>query len=323
MYRQLVVPIVALWAVAGAAGWQGPLYDRVIVNLPYPVMVQEKTLPPGEYVIEEQRSPAKTGILYIKSDSGMSHEATVTTIPALDNRTPEETRLVLDRYGDEYYLNKMWIQGKNYGYEFQLPEAVKAREKERRESTLTGRFMRADQADQRSGAAAAKPQAPAADRGAVTSDRGRERLIREVRHELVMLPYYGVFDNLAYSVNGDVVTLSGQVTRPTLKSDAENVVKNIEGVSKVVNNIEVLPNSPNDDRLRLALFRAIYGDTQLSRYAIQAVPPIHIIVKNGNATLEGVVASEADKNIAEVRAKGVSGVFSVNNNLRVEGAQKG
>lgn len=150
------------------------------------------------------------------------------------------------------------------------------------------------------------------------SSRGTERIMREVRHELVMLPYYGVFDNLVYSVDGNNVTLRGQVTRPTLKSDAENVVKKIEGVEHVKNEIEVLPVSPNDDRIRRAVFRAIYGDPTLDRYAIQAVPSIHIIVKNGHVTLEGVVATEADKNIAGIRANGVSGVFSVTNNLRTE-----
>ncbi|MCI0419430.1 MAG: BON domain-containing protein [Acidobacteria bacterium] len=146
----------------------------------------------------------------------------------------------------------------------------------------------------------------------------QRRLEREVRHELVMLPYYDVFDNLEFRVDGGHVTLSGQVVRPTLKSSAENVVKDIEGVERVTNNIEVLPVSPNDDRIRIAVYRAIYGHTALQRYSIRSVPPIHIIVKNGNVTLEGVVANEADKNIANIQANGVSGVFSVKNNLRVE-----
>jgi hyperosmotically inducible protein len=150
------------------------------------------------------------------------------------------------------------------------------------------------------------------------SSRGTDRITREVRHELVMLPYYGVFDNLAYKVDGSTVTLMGQVTRPTLKSDAGNVVKRIEGVEHVENEIEVLPVSPNDDRIRRAVFRAIYSDPAMDRYAIQAVPPVHIIVKNGNVNLEGVVSTEADKNIAGIRANGVSGVFSVKNNLRTE-----
>ena len=146
----------------------------------------------------------------------------------------------------------------------------------------------------------------------------QRRLEREVRHELVTLPYYDVFDNLEYRVDGGQVTLSGQVVRPTLKSGAENVVKNIEGVEKVVNNIEVLPLSPNDDRLRVAVYRAIYGHTALQRYSVRSVPPIHIILRNGNVTLEGVVANAGDKNIANIQANGVSGVFSVKNNLRVE-----
>ena len=146
----------------------------------------------------------------------------------------------------------------------------------------------------------------------------QRRLEREVRHELVTLPYYDVFDNLEYRVDGSQVTLSGQVVRPTLKSGAENVVKNIEGVEKVTNNIEVLPLSPNDDRLRVAIYRAIYGHPALQRYSVRSVPPIHIIVKNGSVTLEGVVANEGDRNIANIQANGVSGVFSVKNNLRVE-----
>ena len=150
------------------------------------------------------------------------------------------------------------------------------------------------------------------------SSRSQERLQREVRHELVMLPYYGVFVNLAFKIDGSRVTLLGEVTRPTLKTDAGSVVKNIEGVESVDNQIEVLPLSPNDDRIRMAVYRAVYQQASLSRYALQAVPPIHIIVKNGNVRLEGVVATEGDKNLAGIRAKGVSGVFSVENNLRVE-----
>jgi len=150
----------------------------------------------------------------------------------------------------------------------------------------------------------------------------REKLSKEVRHQLVMLPWYSVFDNLAYKVEGDKVTLYGQVTRPTLKSDAEAAVKSIEGVSSVVNDIEVLPLSPMDDQLRRAVFRAIYGDPGLSRYSVQAVPSVHIIVKNGNVTLEGVVDDETDKNLAGLRANGVPNVFSVKNNLVIAGEGK-
>jgi hyperosmotically inducible protein len=144
------------------------------------------------------------------------------------------------------------------------------------------------------------------------------RIQKEVRHELIMLPYYSVFDNLAYKVEGGTVTLLGQVSRPTLKSDAERAVKSIEGVQSVNNQIQVLPTSPMDDQIRRAEYRAIYGDPVLSKYAWGSVPPIHIIVSGGRVTLEGVVDNESDRNVAEIRAKGVPNVFSVTNNLRVQ-----
>jgi hyperosmotically inducible protein len=168
-------------------------------------------------------------------------------------------------------------------------------------------------------AAGQKSGATADQMNALQANNGQDRISREVRHELVMLPYYGVFDNLAYSVNGSVVTLYGQVTNPTLKSDAGNVVKRIEGVTKVDNKIQVLPLSPMDDQLRRAVYRATYGEPSLNRYAMQAVPPIHIIVENGKVTSVGVVDNAADKNLAGIRANTVSGVFSVTNNLQVVG----
>jgi hyperosmotically inducible protein len=149
------------------------------------------------------------------------------------------------------------------------------------------------------------------------SAKAQGRIAKEVRHELLMLPYFGVFDNIAFKVDGYNVTLLGQVVRPSLKSDAGNVVKHIEGVEKVDNQIEVLPTSPIDDRLRLALFHAIYGEPVLEKYALGVQKPIRIIVKNGHVTLEGYVDNEADKNIAGIRANGVPGIFSVTNNLQV------
>jgi hyperosmotically inducible periplasmic protein len=145
-------------------------------------------------------------------------------------------------------------------------------------------------------------------------------LMQEVRHRLVMLPRFGVFDDIGFTVNGGAVTLEGEVTQPVLKEDAERTVKRIEGVSSVINNIEVLPLSPNDDGIRRAVFRAIYGDPSIGmRYGYSALPSIHIIVKNGNVRLEGVVANEMDRNICNIRANGVPGVFRVENDLRVEG----
>ena len=143
-------------------------------------------------------------------------------------------------------------------------------------------------------------------------------LVKEVRHELVMLPYYGVFDNLAYRVDGSKVTLFGQVREPKLKTDAEKAVKSIEGVSTVDNQIEVMALSPNDDNIRMAAYRAVYSQSALQRYQMGAVPPIHILVSTGDVKLEGVVATEGDKDIAGIAANGVSGVHKVVNNLRVE-----
>jgi hyperosmotically inducible protein len=145
-------------------------------------------------------------------------------------------------------------------------------------------------------------------------------IVKEVRHELVTLPYYGVFDWLQFEVQPDnTVVLRGQVVRPTTKSDAEARVKEIDGVSRVVNEIQVLPLSPSDDRLRTALYRAIYNwNSPLFRYATQAVPPIHIIVEHGRATLKGVVASKGDAQLAYIRARGVPGLFDVKNELQIE-----
>lgn len=138
-----------------------------------------------------------------------------------------------------------------------------------------------------------------------------------VRHELVMLPYLNVFDDISFRVDGNTVTLFGEVTKPVLKSDAENVVKRVEGVTRVQNQIEVLPLSSFDDSIRLRTARAIYGYPALRRYALGAQPPIHIIVKNGNVTLIGSVSTDMDKQLAFMRANGVPGVFAVNNELQI------
>lgn len=148
-------------------------------------------------------------------------------------------------------------------------------------------------------------------------NRGEARIAREVRHELLMLPYYTLFDDLRYKVNGSTVELLGNVNNGTLKSDAENVVKKIEGVEKVENKINILPPSSQDDRIRRATARAIFSFGGLSRYGWEAAPSIHIIVKNGHTTLLGVVDNESDKNAAGLRANGVPGVFSVENQLQV------
>ena len=149
------------------------------------------------------------------------------------------------------------------------------------------------------------------------SAKAQDRITREVRHELLMLPYFGVFDYIAYKVDGPTVTLLGAVVRPTTKSDSENAVKHIEGVEKVDNQIEVLPPSPMDEGLRIRLYHEIYGYPALEKYALGVQKPIRIIVKMGRVTLEGVVDNETDKDLAGLRANSVPGLFSVTNNLQV------
>ena len=149
------------------------------------------------------------------------------------------------------------------------------------------------------------------------ADVSNDRVVKEVRHELVMLPYYNVFDDLSYRVDGSKVTLFGAVTQPVLKSDAEKAVKKVEGVTQVDNQIEVLPLSPMDDGIRRAVYRAIFSKPGMEKYQLGAVPPIHIIVKNGNIRLVGVVDNEGDKNLAGISANTVPGAFKVQNDLRV------
>jgi hyperosmotically inducible protein len=154
------------------------------------------------------------------------------------------------------------------------------------------------------------------------AQRGTERyeqwLSEEVHHQLALLPWYSVFDNLQYNVKGSEVILSGQVLRDRTKEGAEDRVEKIEGVTKVTNNIELLPASPGDDRIRRAAFRAIYGDPALDIYAHGSILPIHIVVKNGHITLEGTVLNAGHKQLAGTRVLGVPGVFSVTNNLQLE-----
>jgi hyperosmotically inducible protein len=156
---------------------------------------------------------------------------------------------------------------------------------------------------------------------ACAQDATNPQLAKRVRHELVTLPYYGVFDNLAYSINGNTVTLYGQVVRPTTRSDAERRVKRLSGVTRVVNNIQVLPLSSFDDRIRAATYRSIARTGGLYRYLQGANPSLHIVVDRGHVVLEGVVSGSGDRTLAYMAANRVPGVFSVRNNLRVEGEE--
>jgi len=158
--------------------------------------------------------------------------------------------------------------------------------------------------------------------GSAKSPNGQMSMLvsDEVRHQLLMLPTYGIFDWIECEINADrTATLRGQVTRPTLKTDAENALRKIESIPSIDNQIEVLPISPSDDQVRIAVYRSIFRyEGPLFRYATQSIPPIHIIVNNGRVTLKGIVATDADSQQAFMAANGVSGVFEVKNELRVE-----
>ncbi len=173
-------------------------------------------------------------------------------------------------------------------------------------------------AQRAAGSRASSPQSQTAPRGSALQ---QQNIARQVNHEILMLPWYSVWDDIKYQVHGSEVTLSGYVVNDRTKDEAAKRVKEIEGVTKVVNNIELLPASPNDDRIRRAEYRAIFGDPTLEMYSFGSVQPVHIIVKNGHVTLEGTVLNQGHKDLMSVRAKTVPGVFSVTNNLRIENSQ--
>jgi hyperosmotically inducible periplasmic protein len=163
-----------------------------------------------------------------------------------------------------------------------------------------------------------RAQRPPAAKPALAAPKAEEsQLSHEIRHQLIVLPYYSVFDYITFTLDGDKVTLTGYVLRPTLRANAEAAVKSLEGVSSVKNLIEILPKSSTDDDSRRAVYRAIFEDSTLQRYAASEVPVIHIILRNGEVTLEGAVSTEAEKNLATTRASGVSGVSAIKNNISI------
>ena len=175
-------------------------------------------------------------------------------------------------------------------------------------------------------ATALQPQSQRAAADQKSTEKNPEPLARQIRHQISVLPFSSVFDYLTFSLDGSKVTLQGHVLRPTLKEHAEAAVKSIEGVSSVVNHIEVLPVSTTDNELRTTIYRTIYEDGVLQRYAVEAMPAIHILVSNGSVTLEGFVEVEADKERAATRTNAVAGVSNLQNNLQVrpkENARRG
>jgi hyperosmotically inducible protein len=168
------------------------------------------------------------------------------------------------------------------------------------------------------GAAVAAAQAFALQAKPKLQEKPSDTLVRSVHHQIQVLPFYSVFDNIEFRVEGNKVTLTGQVLRTTLKTHAESTVRTLEGVAVVVNQIEVLPASASDDELRRAIYRVLFEDDVLKRYAVETVPPIHIIVKDGNVILEGAVQSDSDRKLASALSGEVPNSKSLQNHLMVK-----
>lgn len=302
--------IFLLFVVVLTAAAQGPRLERIVVEFPYPVIVNGSTLPAGRYSLTEPRK----GAIRISGDNGTNLELTPATVPSLNNTVSPETDLVLRQIGGDYYLNKIWIQGKDYGYDFPLSKALEKKEKKLGPPAMVhipGMWARSGGTRMRlSGHGEHAKPAPEE----LTPE---ERLNRRVRDVLLALPGYGVFDQISYALSGHTVTLLGQVANPALKTAAGQQAGSVEGVSQVNNEIAVLPASPDDDRIRQAEYKAIYEHPALAKYATSAVAPIHIIVNQKHVILTGTVADEADKSVAGEQARTVPGVLSVTNDLRV------
>jgi len=309
--KNVLLSTAALLLIAAACPGQSTNNtDLVTVRIPYAVHVGNNVLNPGTYTIEHDPGAS---VIQLKNDHGSIIDLPARTIGTVLQEPSYETRLTLTKTQGNYYLDKLWLAGKAYGYD------LSPASKPANVAVYTaGNPIVIEAWDPRIPGSSPATVASSGSADRFQSSTASAHLMREVRHVLVSLPYYSIFDNLAYRVDGDSVTLIGQVTRPVLKSDAENAVKHIEGVGQVNDEIQVLPLSPMDDQIRLAEYRAIYGYPALNRYAMGALPPIHIIVDNGHVTLVGVVANEMDKNLAGIQANGVPGVFSVTNDLQVE-----
>ncbi len=336
-----------------AAGFAARQDKKTNITVKETIEIPGAVLTPGEYVVQLVENTSTNNIVQFTNADETKVIATVVAIP---NERLEATGETKFRFwetpaGDPPALRAWFYPGDLNGQEFAYPESrareiavhahrnvpsvpddvsEKAKKAESdmdpvviyREIAVVGVSPDEKKSDWKTAAAMnEKADKKMWDSSSYLTAREQTegRLARQVRHELVTLPYYGVFDNFKFSVDGDKVMLMGKVTRPTLKTSAERVVKQLEGVNQVDNRIEVLPVSPNDNRIRLDVYRSVYSHPMLDRYQLRAVPPIHIIVENGQVSLEGVVATESDKNVAGIQANSVSGVFSVDNNLRVEG----
>lgn len=330
-----------------AAGMENQLTELTIRQT---IEVPGATLEPGDYTIQIMDNRADDGVVAIRNADTQKLETIAMTVPVKQHDVPSETKFTFYEAapGQAPALRSWFYPGSLVGHQFvydddrskeiaknarrHVPSMAK-NDYDRMRNTSDPLKLNVHEFTVYSISPDAKKASiddgnkwnRDADAMTWTPDEylnAREveesRMARQIRKEIVTLPFYSLWDNIEYRIDGSTVTLMGSVYRPSMVKSVERVVKRVEGVEKVKNEIEQLPVSPNDDRLRMALYRAIYGHPALNNYQLRAVPPIHIIVKNGNVTLEGAVLNAMDKNIAFIQANGVPGVFKVTNNLRTD-----
>lgn len=343
--RKLATRTTAILATLtlAAAGLVAALDDqKTRISIDQPLEIPGKILTPGDYTMELVSDQVDNSVVVFRT----ADNKTVASVLAIDTKRDDISgRSEFTFYetpADEAPALRSWFYpGREYGHEFVYPES---RSKEL--SQQSRRYVPSMSDNDFKGVSPKGHSqwtviaiGPAGDSTEVDkartynynvdsktwrtdemvrSERVENRLQRQIRKEIVTLPFYSLWDHIEYRLNenGDV-ELMGKVYRPSMKKSVERVVAKIEGVNNVTNNIDILPTSTMDDQIRRALYYTVYGHPALQRYQLRAVPPIHLIVENGKVTLEGVVANEMDKNIAGVQANTVNGVFSVENNLRV------
>lgn len=326
-----------------ASGLYAALDDqKTRISIAQPLEIPGKILTPGDYTLELMGGATNNSAVVIRSSDNETIASLMTIEVSRDEAIGQSEFTFYETPGNQAPALRSWFYpGRSYGHEFIYPESRSkqlAKDSRRYVPSVSDDKYNSSKPSQSSdleivaigpaGESAKVDEGRTYNYGAdsktwrsdemMRSQRVESRLERQIRKEIVTLPFYSLWDHVEYRVsNTGQVQLMGSVYRPSMKKSVERVVENVEGVSAVTNEIDVLPVSSLDDDLRQALYYNIYGHPALQRYQPRSVPPIHIIVENGNVTLEGVVANEMDKNIAGIQANSVNGVFSVENNLRV------
>lgn len=352
---RLMSGIVLSLAMMATAGYASRNDQRTELTVNEAIRVPGATLAPGDYTVELADTGADKRVVIFRDADTNKVLSMALTASAQQMDVPEDTKFTFYEtpVGSPPALRTWFYPGDVSGHQFIYPETegtdiakqsrryvptVADADYQKMSATREGKmgepmlvavhdvnvYAISPQMEKSSfdDAVASNNQMDARSWRPDTFVRGAElpqsRLETQIRKEIVTLPFYSLWDHVEYQVSGNgAVTLMGSVYRPSMKKSIERVVKNVEGVSSVNNQLEVQPTSSNDDRIRRAAYRAIYGHSALQNYQLRAVPPIHIIVNNGNITLEGVVMNRMDKNIAGIQANSVPGAFKVENNLRV------